>query len=289
MKVHSSYIVLLLLLLLSSCEDIIMVDLDQGTSQLNVDAWITTKKEKQTIILKKTAPYFSNEQLEGLSEATVKLSDILGNSWNFEYETNGVYAYTPELTDTFLSIGKTYLLEIKTANSTYNASTILHPTTMIDSIGVEEREASGPNAKGMYAVLYALDLKGRSDYYWIKTYRNNLYIDDPLSINIAADAAFPPNGAADGFLFIPPIRYGITPFNKPFKIGENIRVEIHSITEVTYSFISEAKTQITNEGLFAKPPSNVPTNIINITNPDEKAVGWFSVSAVSSMEKEIKQ
>jgi hypothetical protein len=48
------------------------------------------------------------------------------------------------------------------------------------------------------------------------------------------------------------------------------------------------QTQILNGGLFAVQPNNVATNIKNVSENGKKAVGWFSVSLVESLEKEVK-
>lgn len=272
----------------TSCEDVIEVNLENGAQQLNVDAMINNSSEKQTIKLSKTNSYFSNETLPAITNAEVFVIDNVGNSYSFSHESEGNYIWTPTPTDTLNMIGGEYTLIIKYQNEEYRAKSQLNPVPQIDSIGSEFRVANGPSPEGYYAILYAFDIAGRSDYYWIKTYKNNTYVNGPQNINIAADAAFPPNGSADGFLFIPPIRYGITPFGEVYKAGDTVNVEILSITAETYDFLAEAKAQMINEGLFAKPPSNVRTNIYNVTNPDTKAVGWFCVSAISVMKKEIR-
>jgi len=64
--------------------------------------------------------------------------------------------------------------------------------------------------------------------------------------------------------------------NKPFQVGDRIKIEVCSITEDNYYFYNEMVTQINNGGLFANPPANVRTNVMN-RNPGsaKKAVGYF--------------
>ena len=101
-------------------------------------------------------------------------------------------------------------------------------------------------------------------------------------------------GNIDGLPFITPTREGINPFyddddddefEPPYKIGDHVRVEIHSITEDAFFFLQEMDVQLNNGGLFAVPVSNVRTNIQNINpNSSIQAVGYFGTTAVSSLQ-----
>jgi len=274
---------------LTACEDPINVELDQGTAQLNVDAFITNVFEKQTIRLTKTNAYFDNKKAIGISDASVKIfNNSNGKTYDFVHQADGNYCWTPPVGDTLAVIGNQYTLRIVYNNEEYQSESQFNPVPPIDSISYEFRNAQGPRPEGYVASLFATDIFGRADYYWIRTYRNDSLINNPNYINTAFDAAFQPNGGSDGFLFIPPIREGITPFDKPYKLGDKIKVEICSITPDTYEFITESQKQMVNGGLFATPPANVRTNIINVTNSDKKAVGFFVTSAISVKEILIK-
>ena len=118
-------------------------------------------------------------------------------------------------------------------------------------------------------------------------------------MNLAYDASFTPGGNADGIYLITPIRFGInrvadsgddavdTNDFPPYDFGDSVHVEIHSITEEAYFFLSASRTQMTlgDATLFAEPPANVPTNIIplNATEPRDQPVGFFNVAAVSEL------
>ena len=78
-----------------------------------------------------------------------------------------------------------------------------------------------------------------------------------------------------------------------WKDGDNIKVELYSITEEASLFLSQVKTQSTlGDGgplspLFSPPPANVPTNIINPDANGNKAVGFFCTSAVSYIQTTV--
>ena len=107
------------------------------------------------------------------------------------------------------------------------------------------------------------------------------------SINVTENAG---SDGSDGLLFIPPVRFfSINDFSRPYEFGEKTKVQIWSINKNTLSFLNQVSNQINNGGLFAVPPSNVRTNIES-TSPEisKKAIGYFSISMVSSIEKVIQ-
>ena len=274
-----------IVILFSGCEDVIEIDLDEGTPQLAVDAFITDEIKTQSIHLTVTSPYFENASSPRATGATVKLIDELtGQVRNFVDLWNvGIYRWTPTTTDQ-LVLGNLYTLSIDYDGESYSAQSIFNPVPPIDSISTTFRNAAPPRYPdtGYYASLYAFDLPGRSDFYWIRTYLNGKFNNDPGAILISQDGAFEGDGA-DGLLFIVPVREGITPIGTVYQEGDQLKVEIMAINDFTFAFLGIAQSQLTNAGLFAEPPVNVPTNIINADSTSEKIpVGWFNIGAVSS-------
>ncbi len=276
--------------LLFSCEEKIDIKLDTGTSQITVDAWITDKRITQVIKLTKTADYFENAPSPVVSGATVKITDDLGNVFVFEEVANeGRYTWTPGSLDTLAKIGHTYSLDVLYGNQHFISSTTMQPSVTMDSL-TQYKEPNGLGKDSVFrAEFWARDNYGRQDFYWIRTYRNGSFNNKPGGILTAQEAAF---GNGDGFIFIVPYRQGINDFNNPFVQGELVKVEIYGINQVSYDFLNQAQSQMVNGGLFATPPYNVITNIKN-ANPDEKStenlpVGWFEVSAASSIQRLIK-
>ncbi len=277
--------ILPILLALTSCEDVIDINLDEGTPQLAVDAFITNEMKTQTISLSITSPYFENSASPRATGATVKLIDgFTAQEYLFtDVTNNGLYNWTPSISEQ-LTVGNIYTLSITYDGEQYQAQSILNPTPPIDSISVLYRDAEPPNypETGYYASLYAFDIAGRPDFYWIKTYLNGQFNNSPGSILISQDGAFE-GDASDGLLFIPPIRESITPFGTVYNEGDSLKVEIMSLNFNTYAFLGIAQSQLSNAGLFAEPPVNVPTNIFNVdTTSEVLAIGWFNMGAVSA-------
>jgi hypothetical protein len=276
-------------ILFSSCEDVIQVKLDEGAKLLVVDAFINDMRVDQKVRLTTTDPYFSGQNPPAIVGATVVLQDLTaGKSYNFYDNGNGDYLFPLTTNDTISHVDHTYKLEVSYLNEVYTAFTRQKRTTNIDSISVKFQEINTFNQKeGYRCTLWAFDLPGpEPDFYWIKSFRNDELYNKGIQINLAEDGA---NGSgADGFIFIPPIAEGITPFGEVFDLGDRCRVEIHSISKETYNFLIQVITQTTNSGLFATTPENVKTNILSPENATIKAIGWFNMASVTSKEKVIQ-
>jgi len=288
------YVLIFSVILFSACEKVVTVKLDEGTSQLAVDAFLSNKPGVQKIRLTKTSGYFDNSPSPAATGAQVKVTDNQGRVYNFaDINNTGDYSWMPAPGDTLVRIGNSYTLTVNYAGEEFQGNSIAYPAPMIDSVRYATKQEAGNGGsttgeKGYFASFYAYDIPGITNFYWIKSYKNGVYYSNPLNINLSQDGAFT-GGGSDGFLFILPIREAITPGDKPLAIGDSVGVEIYALTPETYFFLSEVQVQTNNGGLFATPPANVSCNIKN-TNPDSKtkAVGWFNVGALTSNGIKVK-
>ena len=295
----------MLCLIATSCTDVIEVELEPGDNQLVVDAWINNKSETQVIKLRRTSPYFDSSPSPAELGATVTIQEEDAFTYTFEdIDNTGNYTWTPDSGQSFGAIGNVYTLNIELANGKkYQASSVMNRVPAVDSIAAEEREEELGQPAGYYCEFFAVDPPGAGDAYWIKTYKNGEFLNKPSEMNLAFDAGFTAGAMLDGITFITPIRSFVnrvpdsgdnavdTDSFPPYVKGDSITVQINSLTFEAFEFLSQAQTQLTlgNAGLFAEPPSNVPTNIIpiNATEPEDEPVGFFNVSAVSSLGRRI--
>lgn len=289
---------------ISSCTDVIDVDLEKGESQLVVDAWINNQAEPQVIRLRTTSPYFDTSASPSVTGAQVSVTDEDGNVFDFiDTNSNGNYIWDPQGGTPFGTVGKSYTLNIESNGITYQSTSQMGRIVPVDSITQEFREPELGSPEGIYAQFFGRDLVGLDDCYWIKTFKNGQFLNKPLEINIAYDGGFSAGSEVDGLIFIPPIRETVNRVpddgddavddsdTPPWMPGDSIYVEIHSITVAAFDFLDQARTQMTlgDAGIFAEPLANVPTNIKNVNDPnDNSAIGFFCVSAVSSLGKRIE-
>ncbi|MCS6967686.1 MAG: DUF4249 domain-containing protein [Cytophagales bacterium] len=279
-------------ILITSCEDVVNVNLAPSRPQLVIDAFIANQNAPQTIRLTTTVPYF-NTTPPGVQGADVIVENLTQNRRFVFVDTrqNGEYRWQPAGNEKLGNIGDDFRLTVRHQGFTYTAACRLNRTTKIDSIVYEFRQRPnfGDNKEGYYAQFYGTDLPGQDDFYWIRAYKNGRLITKPNLINYAFNAVRGGSGAgSDGFVFIPPIRTRITDPQDPYQEGDEVRVEIWSIDKPTYLFLEQAENQINNGGLFARPLENTRTNILSPANAPLPALGWFCVSEVSAAVEKIQ-
>jgi hypothetical protein len=276
-------------ILLSSCEDEIDVDLDEGKSQLIVDGFITNDSSSQSIRLTLSAPYFYNAPTPAVSDAQVR---VIGPAatYNFNYDQNGNYVYDPQSMGALDSIGFPYKLEIDYGNSLYTSIQSLQPVPTIDSMIQVFEEGTSFNEEGYFPEFFARDFAGREDWYWIKAFKNGERIyEDPTNLILSKDAGFM-GAEADGFNFIVPIRAAITNPDDPFQVGDFSSVELLSMNQDAFKFLQQAILEANNGGLFSTPPSNIKSNIKDAAgNSQNEVLGVFSLSGISKSSLTLTQ
>lgn len=288
MKSVVKYFAIIALLFVStSCEDVVQVKLDEGSKLYVIDAFVDDMPGVQTIKVTYNSSYFSNSEAEGVAGATVVLKDLTANkNWNFTYNANGKYVFNVTEADPMLIVGHQYELNVTINGDTYSSLNIVKRKASIAGIlPITPEEAGAFGGSGptdlYYCSLFAYDkTDANTDYYLVKTLRNDTLFFGPNDISIAIDGTGGPVNSSefDSTLFTPPITF----LNFiPFRSGNTCEAQIHSINRDTYFFFVQAVTQINNGGLFATTPENVKTNIVSPATAKIKAIGWFSTAGVS--------
>jgi len=292
--------ILLIAFTFFACENIIYPELEPSLDQYVVDAWLNDLTRSQKIFLSKSNNYFMSELPKLLSGAEVYVTDEEGNRFDFE-ETEEGYVWGDSLSISFLQLGTSYQLNVSIDGIQFSGTSEMKPVSPVDSITFKYQEEDFSTAEDYYlAEFVATDFVGSGNTYWIKAWKNGVYLNKASEINIAYDAGFSAGGNIDGQVFIQPIQELINPFDPdetgdeltkpPYSIGDTVYVEIHSISEAAFYFLNEVKIQTVRSGgfgaLFAPPFSNVSTNLMNEdVNSAIHPVGFFNVSSISSLEQ----
>lgn len=275
--------------LLTSCEDVIQIKLDEGSKLYVIDAFVNDLRTPQTIRVLNNDNYFSNREAPPVTDATVILKDLTANTqYVFNYTDRGNYVFNPGSTDTIAKINHQYELNVIIDGMTYTSLTTQKRTAKIDSIHAEYNEGGGFGGTGdpyYFCTLHARDkADNNADYYWIKTFRNDTLFSSAGDLNVCIDGT---GGVVTGLdvdttEFTPPATFlGF----KTYQSGNSCKAEIHSISRETYFFLLQAVTQINNGGLFATTPENVKSNIKTPEGAKIKGVGWFNMASVASITK----
>jgi hypothetical protein len=286
------FLALFLVVLLTSCEEIVNLPSPVSDHYLVVEANLTNQNSPQQIILSQSQDFFDQTNPIKLGGAEVVVTDTLGHSFTFKEKValSGIYVWEPSAQQpTIGKPGTTFTLQVKWQNEQLTAKAKMNRVPPIDSILYQYDEAFGRQAasgnpkNGYDAQFYARDIRGAGDCYRVKTYRNGTLFNDPINLTLVYDAGFQKGAMTDGLMFILPIRRSISP--SLYVENDKIRVELWSISEDEFNFYSQARLELNNAGLFSRPAANIPTNIQNINKASRlQGTGWFGVSAVSSLE-----
>lgn len=279
-----------------SCEDTIYPELERTDPQIVIDAWINNHPEPQYIRIAETLPYYDSLSNSGIESAIVYVLDNEENiRYDFAHKSKGIYEWVPS--EAYPHIGtifNSYSLFVEIGGNAYTSISTLNRVPEIDRISFSyETESIYP--EGYYAQFYADDVVGPGDTYWIKAYKNGKFLNKPSEINLAFDAGFTAGSNIDGTTFMEMIRDMINPHDTDaagdelpsYQPGDSVFVEIHSINYEAFTYLTELKIQTDRPGgfaeLFSVPLANIPTNIVSSDTRENGALGFFNISAVSSM------
>ena len=271
---------------LNACEKVVDIDIADGEPLPYIDAWITDKPGIQRIKFLKAVSYLGQQEPAPIADAQISLTDLtLNQTYSFVY-ADGAYSYDAGA-ENIGKPGHQYKLHIAYNGEQFDALDSLTRPTVIDSINYAFRPQKGAEKEGYYAEFFATDPAGATDYAWIRTYLNgsrNPYIPEMASI----DGGFN-EGMSDGFMFIAPFREAITWYDRPYRLGDEVKVLIRSLSKNTYGFLDQAINQLYSGGLFAKILNNAPSNVFPADPTSRtKIYGWFGMTAESELSVTIQ-
>ena len=281
--------------LVSSCEDAIEVDLAEADNLIVVDAWLHDMEDRTPYIkLGLSQQYFDSSPQENNGSAVMNITTEDGTIYDLAYDTQS-QSYLLSNLDGWREepVGQSFELSISIANLELTAESQKNRVPAIDSIQQEFREDDPFADDGIYCNFFATDLAGIGDSYWIRTFKNGLFLNKAAEINIAFDAGFSSNTDVDNLVFIQPIQELNNPVDEnfapiPYVPGDSIRVELHSITNEAFTYMEIVRDQLLNSsnGIFAEPLANTNGNVTS--SDGNEVLGFFNVSSVSVMSDEIR-
>lgn len=260
--------VIILSLLLVSCEDVIQVNLNTAEPKLVIDAsinWLKgTNGSNQTIKLSLTAPYF-DKTIPPATGATITISDLNNNTFNFiEEGTTGIYrnnSFVPE-------INGVYNLTINYNNDIYTASETLIPTADIEF--VEQKNDGGFTGDETEIKAYYTNPQNIKNYYLFEFIVNSRNSKD-LEVY---DDEFTDGNQIFAFYS-----------DENLILGDELLIRNIGISERFYEFMNILLQQTDDQtgDPFQTQPATVRGNCINQTNPDNYPFGYFRASEVDEL------
>ncbi len=267
MKIRAKFIFLFLgIVLFSSCEDVIEVDLDEGIERLVIEASILKPKNQngnaQQIRLTKTRGFFE-EEITTVEDAHVTVRKSDGTEFIFSHDTLGVYR-----TDNFEStLLDTYTLRVEAEGEIYTAQETFIPVVQIDSIS--QRDNGGFSGEEIELRAYFTDSAAQENYYLFSFFVD--FIQFP-EINIFEDEFFDGNSFFALYL------------EEDLEPGDQVLIQNFGLSQQFYNYMFIVLNQAgSGGGPFQTQPSTVRGNIVNETNPDNFPYGYFNLSETDQL------
>lgn len=279
----------MMLILLFSCREDIVIDLEEGTPLIGVEGSFTDELKRHEVILSYTADFYSADDIQMVSGALVRVTDGVDTLFFTEQEDhpghyltdsvagrkNTLYRLLLDVPDEGEPDGFKHLSaeSFMKDNVERIDSLVLKPSSLFEGI---------PMRDTIYMLYpYFQSLPDPSIVYMILLYEDGVPKSDTLtqtmSIPMAGYAGYYVNGPEmlQNNMEIP---VGMMMSSKMHD-GEVFRMDLLSIPMDYMMFTFSVMTSTGSNPLLG-PPTNVPTNI----QPAGAAVGWFYAASVVSAE-----
>lgn len=311
-------LLLAIILVVCTCVDPYTPKLKGYDSLLTVDALITDANTSCIVKLTRTMQN-QNEIPPPVSDAIVYLTDDAGNTNTLINSGGGLYK-----TDSIEFrgiVGRTYVLHISTDDGREYQSEpcLMYPVPEIENVYFEKDQQLTDNAtQTVDGISIYLDSKeGDNDQYYRWAYEetwkfrvpypkkfeyiNGADPDNPGFIPVKDVKEFCWNYNRSGEILIRFISNGqsekinkqhifFIPTEKSSRLlyQYTVLVKQYSISKNEYDFWDNLKqVNETGDDIFARQPYSVLSNLHSTTNPKERVLGFFQVSAVSQRRKNI--
>lgn len=250
---------LLVLIFLSSCEDVIEIDVPRDNTRLSIDAIIrlNTNLPITQLIVKATE---TTSFFDEIGPAALNQIHIVNESTNTtinlveEPLSSGIYKVDWPTEDL---IQGELLLTLDYNNEQYEARTTYVPTVPFDAL----RQDDGTLFSGEETeiVVSYTDEPSRIDFY--------LFDFDFDEYLVSEDTFY--QGQSFEFSYF--YEDGLEP-------GQELNISILGVDEAFYNYMNQIIVQSGgDQGPFQTPAATVKGNIVNITNPDNFALGYFAI------------
>jgi hypothetical protein len=278
---HTILFFLLAVIALSSCQEVVQLDVEEGQRRLVVNGGIQRRNNadslRQRISLTTTYGFYEESfPPPTVTDARVVVFDGT-DSIPFEHTGFGFYeaTYSPQ--------PGAYTLVIDYNNERYTAIDTMTPAPTFDSVRYEFQEKTIFDDEGYTLQLYFQD---NPDY--IEYYRFVQFINDSLSLEINPGTRF--ETLTDGELIDGEYVSGRKPNDIPGQVGDTMRIEMYSISRIFYDYTFAILRLAGGAGsLNEPPPAGVRGNVGNTTNEDNYALGFFEATDVVIEEVIIEE
>ncbi|WP_235293009.1 DUF4249 domain-containing protein [Portibacter lacus] len=250
----SVLMILGVLLVLVSCEKVIEIDLNNANPQIVVESELFKGENKFKVKLSYTSSFFKEEEQAFISDATVTLTEVGGESTNINYLDSGLYV----LDNYIARDNKDYTLDVVVDGVTYSSTATMPAAVMLDSLVSRPLDGTFGPGDGFIVFMYWQDDPDVNNYYRAIVTLNGEELRSREDVYILDD-----NFTNGGSIEIPL-------FTQIFEQGDTVDVNFVSIDPKAYDYLLTLNTIIGN-GQPSAAPANPNSNFSN------NALGYFAL------------
>ena len=244
---------LIFVFVLSSCEEIIKVNLINTEPKVVIESFITNSEKPVWVRISKSQAYFNQDTILPVNNALVRL-DFLNLSEILAEKMDGVYFSSGPIGMT----GKSYTLKVISEGKTYGATVDLPPPVPIDTVYFKPGLF---RSDSLNVFIEFHDQANTENYYRVKLYRNKW-----VAIN---DFYLITDAFCDGQKIVLPVYY------RYFAPNDTVVVELMNLERNTWRYYKGMSENI-RQGVNSQAPGNPPTNLSG------GALGIFGAYGTSS-------
>ncbi len=274
MKTIIKYISLVIFLVLTACEDVVDIDVQEGPTRLVIEASLDWEKgtegNYQTIKLSTSTPYFDTSFQPAIGATVSVLNVNSGTEVLFVDQNDGNYTTT----DFEPVIGDTYTLTVNYKNEVFTATEKMTPVPEIKEV-FQSRD-DGFNDEDLEVHLVFTDPEAEENYYLFKFLKEGELFP---AFEDAKDEFINGNEIDWWYEIEEDEMDGLTPFEP----GDTVYISMHGISKSYYEYIKILIEQMGGAGLFSSTPVALKGNCVNQTKPENQPLGYFRLTEVNKV------
>ncbi len=273
MKIYIKSVLVLVLIIFTSCEDVIDVDVPTAPQRLVIEASLDWQKgttgNNQTIKLSLSTPFFDTTSNTAVTGASVKVTNSnSGDEFIFIDQNDGTYT----INNFVPIINNSYTLEVVYNNETYTASETLMSVPAITR--VEQSLEGGFDDEILDVSIFWNDPIDEENYYFISFIEEgDLFVtledvSDEFTNGNEMDEFFEKDGDDED-----------EPHLQEFIPGDEVEISLYGVSEQFYNYLQLLIEQYDSNGdPFSSIPAEIRGNCINPSNPENYAFGYFRLT-----------
>lgn len=260
MKHYILITVISLVIIITSCEEVIQVDLNSSDPKIVIEGVVTDQPGPYFVKITQTTDYYNPGTIPTISGAEVRISDNAGTEEILTEIESGIYQ-----TQTIQGVsGRTYTLNVTYDGNVYEAESTMPVALTIDSL-YSSIDNMGPRGEVYKIGCFFKDRPGVDDYGRFKIYHNG----EALSSYFLYNGRLSDGNVVDYNRF--------RQIEEDLESGDKVRVELFSIDKSVYEYYNTLSDVVASDpkGLGS---TEVPGNPNSNLSGD--ALGYFGAITV---------